>query len=304
MFDFPRAENYIESLYTQERFIYQGDKMHSHHSSHANIEHTHKQSDALMKTLHNLVLTRLHDTELWASHLPRLPKELSLLALLGFTLGGVSFSGFGLDSKLLKFSALGLGFLFILPGLLAGLFAQRKWRYASSIRKQIFDSLALRGNEKILDVGCGSGLLLNAAATRLTSGKATGIDIWAPHSGGGNYALLMRNAQAEGVADKIEFKEADVRKLPFEDESFDVIVSSGALHHISLDRSEHEQAINEMLRVLKPGGKIALMDIEHMIEGYAANMRSKGVASEVYKTAPSPFGFEMSVLVGQKPDTG
>ena len=84
------------------------------------------------------------------------------------------------------------------------------------------------------------------------------------------------------------------------DASFDVIVSSGALHHSGRDRSDHEQAINEMLRVLKPGGRIALMDITHMIEGYSSSMQTKGVASEVHKTVQSPFGFEMSVMIGRK----
>jgi len=151
-----------------------------------------------------------------------------------------------------------------------------------------------------LDVGCGSGPLLNAAAQRLTTGKAIGIDIWAPHSGGGNFALLMKNAKAEGVADKIEFKQADVRKLPFEDASFNVIVSSGVLHHINGEMPDHEKAINEMLRVLKPGGKIVLWDTTHMIQGYASRMKSVGIASEVKETENSPFGFEMSVMIGKK----
>ena len=59
-------------------------------------------------------------------------------------------------------------------------------------------------------------------------------------------------------------------------------------------------AINEMLRVLKPGGRIALWDTSHMVEGYAANMKSKGVTSEVRKTIQSPFGFEMSVMIGRE----
>jgi len=42
------------------------------------------------------------------------------------------------------------------------------------------------------------------------------------------------------------------------------------------------------------------MDIAHMIEGYASNMKSKGVTSEVNKTTHSPFGFEMSVMIGKK----
>lgn len=267
--------------------------------------HTHTHSGHELKVnIQNPItakfLEHLHDTELWASHIPRVPTGLYVLAVIGLALSAASLTPFLPDSALLRFSTLTLGVLLLLPALLARQFAIRKWAYASRIRKDIFDALALRGDETLLDVGCGAGLLVNEAGKRLTSGKATGIDIWAPHSGGGNYALLMKNAQAEGVADRIEFRQADVRSLQFDDASFDVIVSSGALHHISRDRSEHEQAINEMLRVLKPGGRIALMDITHMIEGYAANMKTKGVTSDVKKTVQSPFGFEMSVMIGKK----
>ena len=271
---------------------------HTHTHTHAHAGHELKVT--IRNPLTAKFLQHLHDTELWASHIPRVPVGLYLLAILGLALGAASITSILPDSALLRFSTLTLGFLLILPALFARLFAHRKWKYASSLRQQIFDSLELRGDEKVLDVGCGGGVLLNEAARRLTNGKATGIDIWAPHSGGGNYSLLMKNAEAEGVAHKIEFKQADVRKLPFGEATFDVIVSSGALHHISRDRSEHEQAINEILRVLKPGGKIALMDISHMIEGYAANMKTKGVTSEVQKTVQSPFGFEMSVMIGRK----
>jgi len=263
-------------------------------------QHTHEIKLNIRNPLTAKFLEHLHDTELWASHIPRIPIGLYLLAFIGLALGAASFSAIMPDSALLKFSTLTVGVLLMLPALVAYNFARRKWTYASAIRTQIFDSLALRGDEKVLDVGCGSGLLLNEAARQLSTGKATGIDIWAPHSGGGNYTLLMKNAKAEGVADKIEFKQADVRKLPFSDASFDVIVSSGALHHISRDRTEHEQAINEILRVLKPGGRIALMDITHMIEGYASSMKAKDVTSEVNKTIQSPFGFEMSVMIGKK----
>ncbi|HEU0296466.1 MAG TPA: class I SAM-dependent methyltransferase [Anaerolineales bacterium] len=270
------------------------------HHTHTHTHTGHELKVTIQNPLNAKFLEHLHDTELWASHIPRVPMGLYVLAVIGLALGAASLTPFLPDSALLRFSTLTLGALLLLPALFARHFAHRKWAYASRIRKDIFDSLALRGDEKILDVGCGAGLLVNEAARRLTSGKAIGIDIWAPHSGGGNYALLMKNAQAEGVADKIEFKQADVRKLPFEDASFDVIVSSGALHHISRDRSDHEQAINEMLRVLKPGGRIALMDISHMIEGYASNMKTKGVISNVQKTVQSPFGFEMSVMIGRK----
>jgi SAM-dependent methyltransferase len=241
----------------------------------------------------------LHDTELWASHLPRVPKGLLLLALIGLALITASFSGLIAGSNLLKFSGLGLGILLVLPALFAGLFALRKWRYASRIRNEIFHSIALRGDENVLDVGCGSGLLLNGAAMRLTSGKATGIDIWSPHSGGGNLALLWRNAKAEEVADKIEFKEADARKMPFEDATFDVVMSSGALHHISRSFEDHERTVREIVRVLKPDGRIVIWDITHMIEATAAKMKSLGIECEVKPTTRS-LGFDMSMMLGKK----
>ena len=268
-----------------------------HHNSHANVNHTHKPAGR--PRIINWFLMRLHDTELWASHLPRVPMGLSLLALTGLILSAASFSGLWADSSLLKFSTLTLGFLLILPALLAGLFALRKWNYVAIIRKRIFDSIALRGDEKVLDVGCGGGLLLNGAAMQLTSGKATGIDIWAPHSGGGNLELLWKNARAEGVADKIEFKEADARKMPFDDATFDVVMSSGALHHISHNFDDHERAVREMVRVLKPDGRIVIWDITHMIEATASKMKSLGVECEVKPTTRS-LGFDMSMLIGKK----
>jgi len=269
-----------------------------HQHTETNLSHSHL--GIMQNKLQSSFLEHMHDTELWASHLPRVPIGLYFLALFGFALGTASFTTLLPVSLLLKFSVLIVGLVLIIPALLARHFAISKWSYVSSVRKQIFDALALHGDEKVLDVGCGSGTLLNEAAKQLATGKAIGIDIWAPHTGGGNYDLLLKNAKAEGVAGKIEFKQADVRKLPFEDAAFDVIVSSGALHHIGREMSDHEQAINEMLRVLKPGGKIALMDTTHMIEGYASNMNTKGVTSKVNKTTQSPFGFEMSVMIGKK----
>ncbi|HVF24612.1 MAG TPA: methyltransferase domain-containing protein [Anaerolineales bacterium] len=241
----------------------------------------------------------MHDTELWASHLPRIPKGLSFLALIGFALCAASFAGLWSGSSFLAISGFVLGVLLILPVLLAAFFALRKWNYASLIRKQIFDSFTLRGDEKVLDVGCGSGILLNGAAMRLTTGKATGIDIWAPQSGGGNLALLWKNARAEGVADKIEFREADARSMPFDDASFDVVMSSGALHHISHNFDDHERAVREMARVLKLGGRIVIWDITHMVEATAQKMRSMSIECEVTTTNRN-LGFDMSIVIGRK----
>jgi len=269
------------------------------------MQHRHSQSNSshshftIRNKMFSNLLLHMHDTELWASHLPRVPRGLYLLALVGLVLCIASLSGLRAGSGFLSVSGFVLGVLLILPALFAMFFAVRKWNYASLIRKQIFDSIALRGDEKVLDVGCGSGILLNGAAMRLTTGRATGIDIWAPHSGGGNLALLWKNARTEGVADKIEFKEADARKMPFEDASFDVVMSSGALHHISHNFEDHEQAVREIVRVLKPGGQIVIWDITHMIEATAQKMRLMGIKCEVRPTNRN-IGFDMSIVRGRK----
>ena len=144
-------------------------------------------------------------------------------------------------------------------------------------RDHMLDSLPWRGDEKVLDVGCGRGLMLIGAAKRLKSGRATGIDIWQPEDLSGNSPDATRaNAKAEGVADKIKLETADARKLPFPDASFDTVLSSLAIHNIS-EAGEREQALAEMVRVLKPGGRLAILDVFHTAD-YAKVLQKLGLA--------------------------
>lgn len=152
-------------------------------------------------------------------------------------------------------------------------------------RDRLLESLALRGDEQVLDVGCGRGLMLVGAAKRLTTGKATGIDLWqtVDQSGNGPEATLA-NAAAEGAKEKIEIQTGDARKLPFDDNTFDLILSSWALHNIP-DKQGRRQAVQEIARVLKPGGRIAIMDINAASE-YAETLRGVGMES-VRREGPS-----------------
>lgn len=130
------------------------------------------------------------------------------------------------------------------------------------LRERLIDSLVLHGNETVVDVGCGRGLLLNAAARRLTTGKAIGIDLWQSVDQSGNHPeSTLANAKAEGVSNLVEVKTADMRQLPFEDQSIDVVVSSLAIHNIH-DKLGRTKAIQEIARVLKPGGQVALLDFQ------------------------------------------
>src|SRR4029453_6551329 len=93
--------------------------------------------------------------------------------------------------------------------------------------ESILDGLRLRGDERVLDMGCGRGAVLIAVAKRLTSGRATGIDLWSMKDQSGNASdVTKRNAVLEGVVERVAIETGDMRSLPFADGSFDVVLSS------------------------------------------------------------------------------
>ncbi len=125
----------------------------------------------------------------------------------------------------------------------------------------LLDQLHLRGDERILDLGCGRGAVLLMAAQHLTTGRATGVDIWSTFDHSGNsLEATRRNAIAEGVADRVDLHTADMTALPFEDNSFDVVVSNVAIHNISRSAGR-AKAIEEAVRVLRPGGRLLIADV-------------------------------------------
>lgn len=129
-------------------------------------------------------------------------------------------------------------------------------------RDRVLDAIAWRGDEQVLDVGCGHGLMLIGAAKRAPNGRATGIDIWQNVDQANNSADATRkNAELEGVSN-VEIRDGDARKILFGDETFDVVVSSLAIHNI-YDAKEREQALREIARVMKRGGYAGIIDIRH-----------------------------------------
>jgi arsenite methyltransferase len=145
-------------------------------------------------------------------------------------------------------------------------------------REQLLDHHQWTGAERVLDVGCGRGLMLVGAAKRLTTGTASGIDLWQAEDLSGNRPeATMQNAEAEGVADRVDVQTADMRKIPFPDATFDVIVSCSAIHNV-YDAAGRRQAIDEIARVLKPGGEAIIDDIRHGSE-YAKSFAANGCTS-------------------------
>ncbi|MFY9532102.1 MAG: class I SAM-dependent methyltransferase [Candidatus Acidiferrales bacterium] len=151
----------------------------------------------------------------------------------------------------------------IVPAVLMIIYAKvGKFRH----RDRILDCVQWTGNERVLDVGTGRGLLLAGAAKKLTTGQAVGIDIWNQEDlSGNNMQNLVRNLELEGVREKTEVKNEDAQKMSFPDASFDVVLSNVCLHNI-YNKPGRAQACGEIARVLKPSGIAVISDFRHMSE--------------------------------------
>ncbi|MEO8333802.1 MAG: class I SAM-dependent methyltransferase [bacterium] len=146
-------------------------------------------------------------------------------------------------------------------------------------RDRLLDRLALRGDETVLDVGCGHGLMLLGAAKRLPKGNAIGIDLWSQADQHANSpAATIANAVAEGVSDRVTVRDGDMRQLPLDDASVDVVVSSLAIHNVPT-AEERATSIREIARVVRPGGRVAILDIAN-VGAYANVLRKEGFVIE------------------------
>lgn len=165
-------------------------------------------------------------------------------------------------------------------------------------RERLLDLLTWTGRERVLDVGCGRGLLLVGAAKRLTTGgggTAVGIDLWQQEDLSGNRPeATLENARLEGVggADRVEVHTADMRKMPFPGASFDTVLSMNAIHNI-YSRPGRAAAIAEICRVLKPGGTVLIVDIRH-IRQHAAALRAGGCT---VRRASSDLGTKVLMII-------
>jgi arsenite methyltransferase len=163
------------------------------------------------------------------------------------------------------------------------------------LRDKVLRKLDFHGSESILDIGCGRGLLLIEAAKKVPNGKAVGADLWMGNIEYKNSPqMVIDNANIEGVSDRIEVITADAQVLPFNDNSFDIVMTSLMMHHIT----DINKALNEMIRVLKPGGTLLIADV--MSKRFVPMLKSHGLVQIETHFATRLFLVPAHIVMGLK----
>lgn len=121
-----------------------------------------------------------------------------------------------------------------------------------TIKRRVLASAAITTGEQVLDVGCGTGTLAVAAARAAPDVNVTGLDA--------DPAILAKaRRRAATSALEIEFDEGRSTALPYPDASFDLVLSTLFFHH--LDDDQKHQTTAELVRVLRPGGRVVVGDL-------------------------------------------
>ncbi|MBS1489466.1 MAG: class I SAM-dependent methyltransferase [Bacteroidetes bacterium] len=194
------------------------------------------------------------------------PQVIRNLLIIGFIALVFSFFPPDLSPPVSAF----IRYTFLMPGLsliAAGglMYGYARWG-KSKHRDRLLNLYAWKGNEKVLDVGTGLGLLMIGVAKRLTTGTCYGIDIFNAYDLSDNAIEQTKiNAELENVLQKVHILNENILKTSFEDNSFDVVVSNLCLHNI-YDSTGRAQACREIVRILKMNGTVILSDFKNMDE--------------------------------------
>jgi ubiquinone/menaquinone biosynthesis C-methylase UbiE len=100
------------------------------------------------------------------------------------------------------------------------------------------------------------------------------------------------------VASRVHVSDADARQLPFPDAIFDVVTSSLVIHNIP-GREQRDEVLREVIRVLKPGGRVLIVDLAHTGH-YACQLRAAGLG-DVHRSLPMPQFFMTARAVTASP---
>lgn len=151
-----------------------------------------------------------------------------------------------------------------------------KWMGMDRPRKRLVELAELRPDQRVLDIGCGTGTLAILIKRTVAGVKMTGAD---PDP----RVLARARQKAARAGVPIQFERAFAGSLPYADSSFDQIFSSFMFHHLPLD--EKKSMLREVVRVLKPGGHFFLLDFNGKGHGILARIaHSREVLQENSET--------------------
>jgi arsenite methyltransferase len=211
--------------------------------------------------------------------------------------GGLLVAG-GLAAASLGFAIAGgiaasVGVLALVPGFLGLRYVKTgKFRH----RDRLLNMVAWRGDEQVLDIGTGGGLMAIGAAKRAPLGRVFGIDIWDQTDLSGNtLQRVERNVEIEGVTDRVEIRSDDARKLSLEAGAIDVVFATLCLHNIA---ERQQDAVSEIVRVLKPGGTAIISDLADT-DIYLGQFIAMGLLATRSNRMLSTFPFQRVVTARQ-----
>ncbi len=123
----------------------------------------------------------------------------------------------------------------------------RKWSfYVEATTRETMARLAVRTTDRVLDIGCGTGELLSRLAAKYPSARLAGLD---------PVPEMLEVARGK-VSAEVDLRVGWANELPWPDNSFDLVVSCNMFHYIT----HPVDAVREMERVLRPGGRIVITD--------------------------------------------
>lgn len=168
----------------------------------------------------------------------------------------------------------------------AGLYWYASRRGKFVIWDRLLRRVSLPSGGRVLDLGCGRGAVAIMTTTRFAEASVTGIDLWrAGDQSGNSRSAAQANAELNDVRDRLVFDTGDMTRLPYPDNAFALITASLSLHNIPTAEGRRA-AIQEAVRVLAPGGRILIVDIQRTRE-YAAELRRLGLTV----TGPTRLGW-------------
>jgi ubiquinone/menaquinone biosynthesis C-methylase UbiE len=133
-------------------------------------------------------------------------------------------------------------------------YAERHRKMAEGFGHEYTEKLVSRGfhRGRIIDVGCGFGAMNIVLAHRFADSKVVGIDLSDPL-----LRLANQSARAAGLGDRVRFEKADVHQIPYDDGSFDAVISTNMVHLVD----NPVQMLDEIERILAPDGCLFVADV-------------------------------------------